>query len=436
MAKKVKELTALEVKKLSKDGFYPLGGVTGLYLRIRKNSALYTLRYSDKNLVRREFSLGSRDQISLSQAKKLAMEARLDLSNGIDPIEKKQEANKKSLDDSTTLTLQELTIEWLEERQNGNYWINNKKGYTDTWFVIRKHLLLKWGNTPVDSLTFETVKDILRPIWQEKPATANKLRSYLKQMIDWAMATKLITIRENPARLDGPLGILLQAYKNNRKESDNFSAADFKEIPQLIYEIHSLSSTSARATEFAILTTARSSAVRFATWDEFDFNKKTWTIPMEHDKVKTKNRYRTIMLSDQAIALLKSVPKINKLVFPSNYSSKVLADTTLAMILKRLHVAKKKIDGIGWIDPVKSKRLGKECVITVHGTSRASFRTWAKDDELGNNRRFDQEAAELCLLHSNLNPLGTSYDRSKLELEQRKIMQEWGEFCYSKVNCQ
>ena len=59
MAKKVKELTALEVKKLSKDGFYPLGGVTGLYLRIRKNSALYTLRYSDKNLVRREFSLGS-----------------------------------------------------------------------------------------------------------------------------------------------------------------------------------------------------------------------------------------------------------------------------------------------------------------------------------------------------------------------------------------
>lgn len=435
MAKKVKELTALEVKKLSKDGFYPLGGVTGLYLRIRKNSALYTLRYSDKNQVRRELSLGSRDLISLTQAKTLAMTARLDLANGVDPIERKREETQKNTN-ASSLTLKDLTMKWLEERQKANYWINNKKGYTDTWFVLRKHLLLKWGNTPVDSLTFETVKDILRPIWQDKPTTATKLRTFLKQMIDWGMATKLVEFRENPARLDGPLGVLLQVYKNNRKESDNFSAADFKDIPQLISEIHSLSSISARATEFAILTAARSAAVRYATWDEFDFDKKTWTIPVEHDKIKLKNRNRTIILSDQAIDVLKSIPKMNQLVFPSSYSSKILSDTTLAMILKRLHIAKKKIDGIGWIDPVKSKRTGKECVITVHGTSRASFRTWAKDDELGNNRRFDQEAAELCLLHSNLNPLGTSYDRSKLELEQRKIMQEWGEFCYSKINCQ
>ena len=433
MPKKVRERTALEVKKLSKDGFYSLGGVTGLYLRIRGNSALFTLRYSDKNKTRREISLGSRDQMSLAEAKKLAFAARVDLVNGIDPIEKKQ----KEINDSETavrlstgLTINELATKWIEERENAKYWIHNKRGYYETWLLLRKHLLLKYGDVPVENLTFEKVKDILCQIWQNKPHTATKLRTYMKQMIDWGIATKQIDVRENPARLDGPLGVLMQIYKNNRKEPENFSAADFNEIPLLISQIHELGSISARATEFAILTAARSSAVRLATWDEFDFENRIWTIPLEHDKVKAPKRIRTIMLSNQAIILLKSMPKISNLVFPSSHSSKALSDMTLTMILRRLHHEKKKADGVGWIDPVKSKRTGKECLITVHGTSRASFRTWAKDDVLGNNKLFDQEAAELCLLHGK----NETYDRARLVAERRRIMQAWGDFCCSKLN--
>ena len=79
-AKKIRELTALEVKKLTKDGIYCLGGVSGLNLRIRGNSALYTLRYLNKNKNRREVSLGSRDQISLAEAKKMAYAARVDIA--------------------------------------------------------------------------------------------------------------------------------------------------------------------------------------------------------------------------------------------------------------------------------------------------------------------------------------------------------------------
>ena len=64
-----------------------------------------------------------------------------------------------------------------------------------------------------------------------------------------------------------------------------------------------------------------------------------------------------------------------------------------------MHARQKALDGTGWIDPDKSKREGKICIVTAHGTARSGFRTWAKDDRLGNNRRYDQEAAELCLLH-------------------------------------
>jgi len=70
-------------------------------------------------------------------------------------------------------------------------------------------------------------------------------------------------------------------------------------------------------------------------------------------------------------------------------------------------------------------------VITLHGTARASFRTWAKDDALGNNRLFDQEAVELCLLHAKRDTYKGAYDRTSLDKERRMVMAAWGKYCFS-----
>lgn len=51
--------------------------------------------------------------------------------------------------------------------------------------------------------------------------------------------------------------------------------------------IHQYDSMSAQACEFAILTAARSKAVRLARWDEIDLEKGIWVVPLEHDKIKT-----------------------------------------------------------------------------------------------------------------------------------------------------
>ncbi len=91
-------------------------------------------------------------------------------------------------------------------------------------------------------------------------------------------------------------------------------------------------------------------------------------------------------------------------------------------------------DGRGWVDPHIKNSDGQPSVITLHGTARASFRTWAKSDELGNNRRFDQEAVELCLLHAKKDIYRGAYDRANLEKERRQIMAAWGEYCFSQRN--
>lgn len=124
-------------------------------------------------------------------------------------------------------------------------------------------------------------------------------------------------------------------------------------------------------------------------------------IPRAHDKIKLPHRDRAIFLSKQAIRLLKGLPRFKdlNLNFPSNRGTH-LSDCEINMFLRSLHEKKFAEDGIGWVGPQDSQRLGKPCAITVHGTARVTFRTWGKDDELGSNRKYDQEAVELCLLHS------------------------------------
>lgn len=48
---------------------------------------------------------------------------------------------------------------------------------------------------------------------------------------------------------------------------------------------------------FSILTAARSQAVRLMQWQEIDFARGIWTIPIAHDKIKEPNRIRSIVLS-------------------------------------------------------------------------------------------------------------------------------------------
>ena len=103
------------------------------------------------------------------------------------------------------------------------------------------------------------------------------------------------------------------------------------------------------------------------------------------------------------------------------------SDAATNALIRRMHASKKALDGTGWIDPDKSKREGKVCVITAHGTARSGFRTWAKDDRFGNNRKYDQEAAELCLLHSKASDdYHGAYDRARLSTERQRLMDDWG----------
>jgi len=441
MPKKALELTALEVKHLG-FGTHNIGGVKGLYIRKTQNQNLFFLRFSD-NSGRHDYSLGSYPLMTVAQARKKAFEVWNLINQGINPIkERKKEKlerkliaeEEKKIIEENILTFEEIALQWIEDRASHGYWSKNIKGEKETRQILTKHVFPLLGSLDIEIISAEKIRECLEPIWQNIPSTAKKVRTYIQKIFQWAIALNKRKNRENPALMNGALGILMEPLQKNRKDKQNHAACPVELLPELMREIHSYDSMSAKACEFAILTASRSKAVRLAEWSEFDLEKGLWVVPVEHDKIKTPHRDRTIFLSAQAIELLKKLVRFSEspLVFPSSQGCH-FSDTALTMFLRGLHEKKRAKDGIGWIDPQKSQKLGRPCTITIHGTARATFRTWAKDDELGNNRKFDQEAVELCLLHAKNDAYNGAYDRAVLVKERCLIMQCWGKYCHSKI---
>ena len=441
MPKKTTELTALEVKNL-KNGTYAVGGVKGLYIRKSPAQNMFFLRYSDAT-GRHDFSLGSYPAMSLAKARKAAFTARELIDRGESPIEirrkereEQRAAQQKAAEEATksVLTFGAAARAWIADRAEHGYWAKNPKGEKETLQILAKHVFPVMGADDIELITPERVRECMAPIWQNIPSTAKKARTYIQKVFQWVIALHKRSNRENPAMMSGALGVLMEPLQKNKKPKQHHAACAVEELPQLIAEVHGYNSMSARACEFAILTATRSQAVRLARWEEFDLEKGIWVIPLEHDKIKAPNRDRTIFLSSAALKLLKGLVRYSEspYVFPSSQGNH-FSDCALTMFLRGLHEKQLAEDGIGWIDPVKTEKLGKPCCISLHGTARATFRTWAKDDEMGNNRRFDQEAVELCLLHSKNDAYDGAYDRAPHAKERRAIMEAWGKYAYSKI---
>lgn len=443
MADQLHPLTEAKARRL-KPGTHTVGTALGLYLLKRSaNAGSFIFRYTDsKTGKRKTYTLGRYPDLSIAMATNMTLSKRQLLVAGVDILAERDalKAIKAQMREQKTkkITFEEATAKWIRERVNANYWVNNPTGARVVSRQFQMYVYPVIGALPLDKITPQLIANCLRPIWQKIHSTATKIRGNLFQFFRWAIAEKLCKLTINPVSSDGPLPALLETYQKQveREQTvDNHAACSVEEIPLLFKEMSEWDSMSSRLCRFAILTCARSKAVRLAEWSEIDLEKGTWTIPLKHDKIKKPDRDRTIFLSDEAITLLNKLPRFKdtNFVFPNKQGEAYTVNAPIEF-LEGLHENRKKRDGRGWIDPIKTKKKGKDAVITLHGTARASFRTWAKDDTLGNNRLFDQEAVELCLLHSKKDQYDGAYDRAPLANERRRIMNAWGKYCYSLLN--
>ncbi|TXI44069.1 MAG: site-specific integrase [Lysobacter sp.] len=402
MPKKAKELTVLAVSKLRAEGRHAVGGVDGLHLRIVGGSRAWVLRVvvggsSSASLSPRrvDVGLGGYPDVSLAEAREKARDHRRRAKEGIDPVrERKAHRAQQRQQAEQTHTFHECSEAYLAAHSAG--WKNPK--HRQQWAsTLATYAAPVIGKRPIAEVDTAAVLAVLERIWLTKTETASRVRGRIESILDWA------TVRgyrqgENPARWKGHLDKLLPARSKVQKV-EHHPALPYSDVATFMADLASRESVAARALQFSILTAARSGEARGATWDEFDFEARTWTVPAERMKMGKEHR---IPLSSGAIAVLRAMPRIagSRYVFTAPRGG-MLSDMALTAVLRRM--------GRG--------------DITQHGF-RSTFRDWA-----GETTAFPREVIEHALAHRLRDKAEAAYQRGDLLRKRAELMEAWSKHC-------
>ena len=405
MPKKARELSAIEVKRLAKKkGRHAVGGVSGLLLNVTASGAAsWILRFATGETrisangkpfsVNRDLGLGGYPDVSLADARELAREARLKLTQGIDPVSEKKALRQARLAEmQRLLTFEQAAREVIRVKQAEAKNLKHAQQWENTLITYAFPFL---GKMAVSEIQLAHITSALRPIWETKTETATRVRQRIEKVLDWAAAHGHRE-GENPARWKGNLeNVLPNPSKISKKE--HHRALSIDDAPAFLQELSTRTGNAAACLKFVILTATRSSEARLATWSEIDLENRLWIIPA--DRMKAGREHR-VPLSDAALEVLQAMPSRTGLIFPST-SGKALSDVGVSKVVQRMGYHEKT---------------------TVHGF-RSTFRDWAAE-----RTSTPQHVAEMALAHSIGNAVEAAYRRGDLLAKRFKLMQQWADY--------
>ena len=393
MARQTERLSALQVAKLDKPGYYCDGA--GLYLQVSKSgSKSWIMRYTLDGKPC-EMGLGSFQTFTLAEARQRATAQRKLLADGIDPLAKKHgDQLVKRMADANIITFDKAAAAFIQA--NSPAWRNVKHG--DQWRnTLATYASPVIGALPVSKIETAHVLRILSPIWAAKTETATRVRGRIEKILDWAKVQGYRT-GDNPAAWRGHLS---EALPTPSKVADagHHAALPWAEIGAFMVALRAAQGAGARAMELIILTATRTSEVLNAKWAEFDLDAGLWVIPKERMKGFREHR---VPLSAAALAVLEKA-KVEltggEFVFTGSKRAALSNMTCLATL----------------------KRMGRSD-LTVHGF-RSTFRDWVSE-----STSYPRDVVEAALAHVRGDKTEAAYFRSDLFDKRRRMMAEWATF--------
>lgn len=389
MARSIKRLSDREVIHKKIPGYYADGG----NLRLQVSGAgtkSWIFRYTRQGKTH-DVGLGSLLNVSLKMAREKAQEQREILGRGEDPMAQRWAAKAAA---ASRMTFSECAAKYIAAHRDG--WKNAK--HAEQWTsTLETYAAPVIGNLDVAQVDTPHILRILEPIWAVKNETASRVRGRIERILAWATTRKLRR-GDNPAAWKNHLDTLLPRPSSVQKQT-HYESLPYRAIGTFLSEVRQLSGIAPRALEFAILTAARTGEVIGATWEEIDFDTKTWTIPASRMKAKREHR---VPLSPQAVAILEQVKKQTEgmFVFPGWSGNRGLSNMAMLKVLKDM--------GRG--------------DLTVHGF-RSTFRDWCAEAT-----RYPREIAEAALAHTLTNKAEAAYFRSDLFEKRRRMMEDWADY--------
>ena len=382
-----------------------------LYLQVRKGSTpdgftrswLYRYQLDGKA---RWMGLGAYPGVGLSDARDMARKASAMLREGFDPLEvRKAKRAQFRRESARNKTFKDVAEDFIKSKQQS--WKNDK--HAQQWGnTLARYVYPHFGDLPVQEIDSVMVKEALAPIWYEKTETATRVRQRMETIFN---AAEVAGYREgkNPARLEAMMHMGL-ARAADIQTVTHHPALPYQQMAAFMESLRTRDGVAAKGLEFLILTASRVGPVLLAEWPEVDLDKKLWTCPAAHMKIKRrrgKEIEHRVPLSNDAISVLREMEKISEsdFIFPSLGKGKGLSNGAFDRVIDRMNKTQ------DWPH------------ITTHGF-RSTFRTWAQE------KTFHQrEVAEAALAHVIGDETEVAYAHGDFFEKRRRLMDDWARFC-------
>ena len=356
----------------------------GLYLRVSPRGAKTWIQRLTIRGRRTDNSIGPYPAMGLAEARAAAFERWKTAKAGGDPREAGSRPAAPTFAEAAEAVVAIHAPSW-----------RNPKSERQWRASLETYAYPSIGALPVSDITPSHVMAILEPIWNEKRESARRVKQRISAVCRWAVA--------QGHRTDDPAGLVIDvALPRNGFERRHLPALPYEEVAECIARVRGttrVSESSKLAFELLVLTAARSGEVRKATWDEFDLDGATWTVPAERMKA---NREHRVPLSKRALEVLAQAAGLSDgsgLVFPGARKGRPLSHNTHSKLLREL--------GVGAV---------------THGF-RSSFRDWAAEQT-----HTPHAVMEAALAHVVRNKAEAAYARSDLFEKRRALMQSWSQY--------
>jgi integrase len=344
---------------------------------------------------RRDFGLGPVHDVSLSDARCLAIELRKMVRSGKDPVKERglRRANTPTFEMVARRCYDAMKRGWKDRRNLS--WLSS----------LENHVFDDIGAKRIDAIDSVQVLKVLEPIWLDKPDTARRILQRIGTVLDYAHIKGLI-----PAEIS--LRSVTRGLPRQTRQVEHRAAMPYASVPAFLRKLAQQDRTIGRdALQLTILTAVRSNETRYATWDEFDLDAATWSIPAARMKMKQPH---VVPLSAPALALL------NRLLAEKQALDGKIPPGRMLFT----HSGKKPISDTTMLKAIRDLKIE---TITVHGF-RSSFADWAAECT-----RFPKEIAEKALAHRVPNAVEAAYRRTDFFEKRRALMAKWAEYLTKKL---
>jgi integrase len=395
MPRHTQPLNDLTIKTAKpKEKAYKLFDGGGLYVEVKPSgSKLWRLKFQHAGKESRT-SLGAYPVISLTQARKLRDEAKVELHAGRSPVA------AKKMRKAAEMALTEHTFNAVFER----WYKRQAPEWTDKYAAKLKAMMeknvLPWlGQSPVVSIEAPEILKVIRRIEESgHNETAHRALQRTGQVMKFAVAEGIL--------LRDPTSDLKAALVPMAQTKHMAATTDPEAVAAIIRRFASFAGTATVrcALNLAPLVFTRPGELRQARWADIDLEGRVWNIPAESMKMREPH---LVPLSTQAIVILNEMQPLSghlEYVFPG------ARDPQRPMSEAAVNAAMRRIG------------IDTKTELTGHGF-RALART-ILHERLG----YEPEVIEQQLAHKVAGPLGAAYARARFVEKRTEMMQTWADY--------